>query len=307
MKFSQLKITFAALTVFAFCLSTVSCGSKDKDGTTGGEEIQEPDPDTAKTTIMNFCGQIFSIPSPVETSLLIQKSGAAFSTEVINPHSSDDYKDNFTQALNLGVYGADLGYVAMYEQSAEQIRYLNQARKLSDALGIADAFNPQTMKRINDNITSNKKDSLLVLVGVVYRASDAFLKNNSRCQMSSLILVGGWLESINYAAQINKTKSNTDLKNRIAYQKQSLAGIIKLLEPFKENDCVALREKLIDLGSSYEGIKFNYVYEKPETDALNKVTTINSHTDVVITNEQLKQITDKVKSLRDWVINPQKP
>jgi hypothetical protein len=184
------------------------------------------------------------------------------------------------------------------------LKFLNQSRKLSDALGISNAFDTQTMKRINDNIS--KKDSLLVLVGVVYRSSDAFLKNNDRSQISSLVLTGGWIESLNFAAQVNKEKANNEIKMRIAYQKQALGSIVKLLGQFKEKEYVQLREKLEDLQKVYDGIKFTYVYEKPETDAMNKVTTINSRTDVSVTDEQIAQITDKIKAIREWILSPQK-
>ncbi len=304
MEFNYIRLSKQALSIVACAMLFVACGPSGKDGNGSGEDLQESDVDTAKTTVLNVGGQLFSIPSPVQTSMLVQKSGAPFNNAVISNHTADEYKDAFSQGLNLGVFGADLGYVTMYGQSAEQLKYLNQSRKLSDALGISNAFDTQTMKRINDNI--NKKDSLLVLVGVVYRSSDAFLKNNDRSQVSSLILTGGWIESLNFAAQVNKDKPNNEIKMRIAYQKNALESIVKLLGQFKEKEYEQLREKLEDLSKVYEGVKFTYVYEKPETDALNKVTTINSHTDVTVTDEQIAQITEKIKSIREWIISAQK-
>ncbi|MBC7861321.1 MAG: hypothetical protein IAF38_00020, partial [Bacteroidia bacterium] len=231
-----------------------------------------------------------------------------YDKEVISAHKSDEYKETFFQSLNLGVFGADLGYVSMYNLGAEQLKYLSQAQKLSDALGISNAFDTQTMKRINDNIKI--KDSLLVLVSVAYKSSDAFLKKNQRNEVSSLILIGGWIESLNFAAQVNKTKGNEELKMRIAYQKQAINSIVELLkkfEKFKEqSEFAALRDNLTGLQKTYDEIKFTYVYEKPETDALNKVTTLNSRTDVSVTDAQITQITEKVKALREWCINGEK-
>lgn len=305
MDFKYIRLGKQVLSILALATLLSACGDNKGKENGNGEDLQEADSDTtAKTTVLNVGGQLFSIPSPVQTSMLIQKSGAPFNREVINPQSGDVYKDAFSQGLNLGVFGADLGYVTMYSQPAEQLKYLNQARKLSDALGISNAFDTQTMKRINDNM--KVKDSLLVLVGVVYRSSDAFLKNNDRTHVSSLVITGGWIESLNFAAQVHKAKPNEELKMRIAYQKQALESLIKLLGQFQENEYTQLRTKLEDLKTVYDGVKFTYVYEKPETDALNKVTTINSRTDVSITDEQISQITEKIKGIRDWVINPAK-
>jgi hypothetical protein len=299
MKFNYSKIVRSFSGLLLGSALIVSCGNQ-KETNGNGEDLQESDNDTIKNTVVNVGGKLFSIPSPVQTSMLVQKSGAAFNKEVISSHKADEYKGIFFQATNLGVFGADLGYVTMYNQSADQLKYLAQARKLSDALGISNAFDTQTMTRINDNI--NQKDSLLVLVGVVYRASDAFLKANQRNVVSSLILTGGWIESLNFAGQVNKTNPSEELKMRIAHQKQSLKSIIELLSQFKDENVPELKDKLVELQTIYDGVKLTYVYEKPETDALNKVTIFNSRTDVSITDDQLKQITEKIKSIRDWCV-----
>ena len=302
MKISYLKLGKIFLAFVSASMLLASCSGTPKEVNGNGEDLPEVDPDTVKNTVVNVGGELFSVPSPVQTSMLIQKTGAAFNKEVISSHRSDEYKDAFSQAVNLGVFGADLGYVTMYKQSADQLKYLAQAKKLSEALGISNAFDMQTMKRINDNIS--KQDSLLVLVGVVYRSSDAYLKGSKRTETSCLILTGGWIESLNFAAQVHKTNPNIELKNRIAYQKQALESIIKILDKYKEQPKYSdLKDKLTDVQKIYDNVKFTYVYEKPETDALNKITTINSRTDVTISDEQITQISEKIKAIRDWCIN----
>ena len=76
------------------------------------------------------------------------------------------------------MFGADLGYVSLYNQTQDALGYLGSIKQLSDKLGISAAFDGPTMERIKNNITN--KDSMMVLVGIAYRASDAYLKNNER-------------------------------------------------------------------------------------------------------------------------------
>ena len=256
----------------------------------------------SQTTILNINGEIFSIPSPIQTAFLIKNSGAPYSKEVINPASkSSQYSSNFSKALNLGIYGADLGYVTIYDQTQDAIGYLNAAKKLADELGVSGAFDAHTVERFTKNL--GNKDSMLVLVGVAYRSSDAYLKNNDRNDVSGLVLAGGWIESLFFATNVYKTKPGEDVKRRIAEQKSSLQSLIKLLTQFySQPEYTEFIDNLNDLSTLYDGIEFKYAYEKPTTDAEKKVTTINSKTDIKITPEQIESISQKVKSIRSQIV-----
>ena len=161
------------------------------------------------------------------------------------------------------------------------------------------------MERFNKNIAN--KDSMMVLVGLAYRAGDAFLKQNKRPDISGLILTGGWIESLNFAVVVNKTKPNEEIKRRIADQKQALSSVIKLLSQFEaQPEYSSLLADLKDLSKDFEAIGYKYVYEKPETDVAAKTTTINSHTDITMSKETLDQISSKIESIRKKIVNPAK-
>ena len=203
--------------------------------------------------------------------------------------------------MNLGIYGADLGYVTIYDQTQDAIGYLNSAKKLADELGVSGAFDTQTIERFSKNL--GNKDSMLVLVGVAYRSSDAYLKNNDRSDVSGLVLAGGWLESLYFATNVYKTKPNEDVKRRIAEQKSSLQSLIKLLTQFySQPEYTEFIDNLNDLSTVFDGVEFKYTYEKPTTDADKKLTTINSKSEVKITPEQIETITQKVKSIRSQIV-----
>ena len=271
-----------------------------------GDDTKDPDElppvDSTQTTILNVNGEIFSIPSPIQTAFLIKGSGAAYSKEILNPsNKSSDYSTNFSKALNLGIYGADLGYVTIYDQNQDAIGYLNSAKKLADELGVSGAFDANTIERFAKNL--GNKDSMLVLVGVAYRSSDAYLKNNDRSDVSGLVLAGGWLESLHFATNVYKAKPNEDVKRRIAEQKSSLQSLIKLLTQFySQPEYTEFIDNLNDLSTVFDGVEFKYTYEKPTTDAEKKMTTITSKSEVNITPEQIESITQKVKSIRSQIV-----
>lgn len=295
LKFITFKGAIAVLSVSALLAS--GCTG---DGTKKTDEI--PPVDSTQTAIINISGEIFSIPSPIQTALLIKGSGAGYSKGILNdPHKSSQYSTNFSKALNLGIFGADLGYVTIYDQSQDAIGYLNAAKKLSDGLGISAAFDAATIERFTKNL--GNKDSMLVLVGVAYRASDAYLKSNDRNDVSGLVLAGGWVESLYFTTDIYKTKPKEDVKLRIAEQKLSLQSLIKLLTPYySQPEYTKFIDNLYDLSTVYDGVNFKYTFIAPTTDATKKVTTINSTTDVSITPEQIESITQKIRAIRSQIV-----
>lgn len=300
LKFS--KPLFFFLLVSGLVTSCSSCGNggkKEEDK----EDIQDG-PDTTGS-VLNINGELFSVPSPIQTALLIQKSGIAYDKSILNqPNKVNTFSTDYSRAFNLGIYGADLGYVSLYNQTQDALGYLASIKQLSDKLGISAAFDVATMERIKNNITN--KDSMMVLVGLAYRASDAYLKNNQRNDISSLVLAGGWLESMHFSAAAYKSKPSESLRARIAEQKQALGSLIKILASISSPEADEVGTALSDLAKVYEGVQLKYNYVEPVTDSTKKLTYLNSTTEAVISEEQITQILGKVEEIRNKIVNTSK-
>lgn len=61
-------------------------------------------------------------------------------------------------------------------------------------------------------------------------------------------------------------------------------------------------DALIDLAYDFDAIEQKYTFVAPTTDVTNKVTTINSKSEVVITEAQLKVITEKINHIRSLIV-----
>lgn len=300
MNIKNFKLNAKLIALGLASLLIYSCGdSKSHEGETGDEL---PETDTVKAVALNVGGELFSIPSPIQTALLIQKSGVAYDKTILNAgNKNGQYATDYAKALNLGIYGADLGYVSMYNQTQDALGYLGAVKNLADKLGVSAAFDQQTMKRIQENISV--KDSMLVLVGIAYRASDAYLKTNKRTEISSLILTGGWIESMNFSITAYKAKPTNEVKYRIAEQKQALGSIIRLITSHNLPDAAGLVKELEELAKVYEGITTKYNFVEPTTDEAKKTTYINSTSEINISKEQIDQIATQILAIRDKIIN----
>ncbi len=286
--------------MFALCsIFMVGCVSDVKKE--AQDEAANADSASANR-IMTIGGNMFSIPSPIQTALLIEKSGAEYDKKFLNdPKKSTTYATIYQKALNLGLYGADVGYVTIYDQSQDALKYLGVINKLADELGITGAFDEQTIKRFESNF--GKRDSMLSLVSVAYRNSDAFLKENDRMNVGALILAGGWIETLYFSTQLAAKNGNKDIINRIGEQKYTLNNIVKMLTPYYDQpEYDALVDELIELSYDFDAIDIKYTYGPSTVDVASKTTTINSKTEVIITKEHLKAIAARVEKLRNKIV-----
>ena len=268
-----------------------------EDGENQKDSINNPD-----ESIFMIGGQIFSIPSPVQTAFLIKDVGVAFNNDYVNPaDNAMNYSSNFSKALNLGVYGADLGYLTIYEQTDGALRYLKSVRGLSKELGLEGAFDEKLADRFSSNI--GNQDSMLVFVSDAYRNSDNYLKENDKNDVAALVLAGGWIESIYIAADAAISSNNPLLIERLGDQKKPLASLIAMLGQYNtDTDYEDLINDLEDLHGIFEQIKYTYEYIPSSTDASKKETTIKSKHTVEIADGDLDAIIEKIKSIRTEIV-----
>lgn len=253
--------------------------------------------------IATLNGKNFSIPSPLQLSLLIKQTGASYNAAILNKNDKvDQYTTQYSKALNLGIYGADLGYTSIYDHSDDALKYMKSVKKLSDGLGLSQAFDKATLERIQKNVTN--RDSLLFLVSSTYRDCDHYLKNNHMEDVGALIVTGGWIESMYLAVNSAGKKPHADVLKRIAEQKLSIDNLIEMLSLHggAQEDVSVVTNKLSEIKELYDQVTFVYKYIPPVTDKANKITTIKSTSTPQMSDEIYKSITEKIIALRNTIV-----
>jgi len=288
--------TFAIVAFFA-----LGCGENQLSDDQIEAPIEESDPNNVQ--LMEIDGKVFSIPSPIQTALLIKDAGINYNKDILNePSMVTNYATSVKKAINLGIYGADLGYVTMYDQTQDAISFLTAVKSIADDLGVSSAFDLELVERFEKNI--GNQDSLLVLVSDAYKASDRFLKDHQQNDIGSLILAGGWIESLYFATSIAAITENEALVKRIGEQKSTVYNLIKLLTPYYvKPEITVLVDHLMELNEIYEEVESSYTFVKPTVDVATKTTTVNSTTIVTISAAQLKAISDKIMAMRIAIIS----
>ncbi len=246
--------SFVKITLIAAAISGIALTSCSSDP--GPVDPVDVDPigtiEDEPTRVIELNGQQISIPSPIQTAFLIQKSGAQFDESYVNEADKYSmYSTRFKKGLNLGVYGADLGYVTIYGNNESAMHYLAGVQSLSVDLDVAGAFDKALMERFDANM--GNQDSMLVLTSQAFRQGDAYLKGNDRAEIASLIIAGGWIEALYFATRVADDIGSEDVIKRIGEQKQTLENLTMLIGEYSnEEEYGELYDQLVDLLMFYE-------------------------------------------------------
>jgi len=288
------RISFYALISFF----AVSCG----DSTTEETDINVDKTPVKDTVVSDRTEKIenifFNIPSPLETTNILKKAGATYEWSLPNnPEVVDDYQTIKYQALNMGVYGADLNYASVFDQTTETMLYLRCAKSLGKQLGVEEVFDEETVDRIDNNVEN--QDSMQVIISETFWRMDSHLKEGGRESISALIVAGGWVEGVYLATQLaNLAPENENLKLRIAEQKYSLENLLGLLKSYESDDVKDVIDELEDLHELFNEIEESKTPGENTTDE-NGVVTIGDKIELKMSEQLLKDITDRVVELRN--------
>ncbi|MBR2887576.1 MAG: hypothetical protein IKB95_05065, partial [Bacteroidales bacterium] len=266
------------------------------------DQTQMLDPN--RGALVRFNDRLFNVPSPIQLAGVIQKVQLPYNKELLNSvNKYQNYTTTFKQALNLGIYGANLGYINVFEQLPDAAAYFGAIRALSKELGIMNTFNEETMKRIERN--NGNKDSLLYIASIMYRESDQYLMDAERNEVGALILAGGWVESLYLLTHIQLAKDmKPEIKDLIGQQKSALNNLIDILRPHYgkiSNEYDSFHENLSELAAIFDDINVKYTFKSVKTDEANRITIVDSQTETVIDLQHIETISRKIEHLRNSI------
>ena len=245
----------------------------------------------------------YSLPSPVETAMLMKRAGAKYNEEYLNSIKNlSKYSTTKSMALNLGIYSADLSFASMFDQSQASINYLTATKKLAENLGILNAVEASTIKRMEGNI--NNRDSLMEIISETLMNSNSFLKENDRAEVAALILTGSWAEGLYIAVKIaESTDKNDEIVNRIIDQRLSLKTLNQLLDSYKDDENISsVIADLAEITALFEEVEVTSSKTEAVKDENGK-TVLKNATKATLTPEQFTRLAVVVDQLRNNMTN----
>jgi len=247
-----------------------------------------------------------NLSSPLEIANLFQVMGVPFSPAYLaSAVDANEQTTSFQKALYLGILGADLGYLNMYEKTGTAIELVSSIKKLADGLNVGQYFDFETIKRVS--LGKSNIDSLLFLSVDSYSRMDEYLRKNNRSQLSALMVVGVWLEAQYFSTQVIRQYPNNLLRERIGEQKSFLDDLIRIFTPYCDYDreFKAMCGYLSDIASRYENVKITYSKGEPSSSEKDgRLVVTQTETSMVeMTDEQLNQIIEITGIIRNKLIS----
>ncbi len=243
----------------------------------------------------------YNLFSPVELTYLVEKKDSYFNSSLLNPlNNITKYNISTKIALNLGVYGADISYLWMFDQSQQSLSYRAAIQRLTDKLEIPREFVNLTYSSAESN--SQNFDSLVCIARITYKETDKFLKENGQDRLASFVLLGGWIETLYIATQMYE-KPDANLMGRIAIQKYSLNSLISLLQ--LSQDDLSISEYLLllkKLKKVYDNIQVQFPPESLVIDTVAKHIRLNQNTSVTLKPSEFSDIRRITEQIRDHII-----
>jgi hypothetical protein len=283
------------------------CNLSPKSGSDGSNEFEANgtlDPETQEQ--LNTAKRIFySLPSPLETAMLIKNAGAEYDGMLMNPtQNTARYITSKSKALNLGIYSTDLSYASLFDQTQATLNYIEAAKEMADGLNILDAIDEATIQRLEEHI--NNRDVIIDIISETLMNSSSFLKENGLESTASVVLVGGWVEGLYIATNLvndNNLKGNK-LVERIADQKLSLDIMVSLLEESSEDeDAMAVLADIRELKAIFDKINIQQgevtAVEDPDTN----ITTLKSESSIDVSKNVFNELKSKVLEIRSSYIS----
>ncbi|MBE9468891.1 MAG: hypothetical protein IMY72_11325 [Bacteroidetes bacterium] len=266
LKLSRIFLLLIGLVIISSCVNENSEKKKNKD-----KSISEQ---------TNNKKTIFKLPSPVELFVFLYDNNAQYQKSVLNsPENSTNYYTNFSKLINFGIYASDLAYCTVFGKPQETFVYFKTTKNLGEDLGLNEGFNEIIVKRIEKN--QYKTDSLYQITMDAYWDACTYLEDLGENKKLSIILAGGWLESLHIAVNsVEKFSAENKIVIRIAEQQLLLENLIGSFQSLhRDKNTQQLLDKLTELETSFDKLYDN--------------------TDVIITQEQFTEIANKIKQIRN--------
>lgn len=266
-----------------------------------GEKSTNAQPETE---VLSQAKRIFySLPSPLELSTLLKTAGGSFNESLLNDHKlAAGYQGSMKQALNLGVYGADLSYTTVFQQNQRSLLFLAASKKLAENLGVTEAFSKEMLERANNNI--NERDSMMAILTDAYWLSNSQLKEESRDNLATLTMMGGWVEGLYIGTHIvDPEMPDPEIAKRLMEQKYTSNQLQNLLESRQGEPMMEeAAEMMGPLFDFFNSLKVEKEANQVVEDA-SGVASISGKRTIVHTPEDLQKLRELVTALRAQIIS----
>jgi hypothetical protein len=255
-----------------------SCGNRSSKQSKGKEsEAQiKSEVDTFKKAIIK---NVYPLPTSAQVIKLLTEMEVGYQIGVTNPAENvKKYYTNKTRAVAVGIYGADLSYVTLYNIMQEVTKYMDVLKGLANELNLSQIYKPALYDSIKANF--DNKDKLVAVLTNAFNETYSYMTENDQQSLALLVVGGGWVEGMYLTCLVNDAAYQDARFSKVLLdQKKSFELYLDLTKPYSDDP--AIKEMLKNM----EPVKKVY-------DGLGTSLTLNN----------IKDITKAISTVRAKII-----
>lgn len=297
MKF-KILITFAVAASLIFSCS----GSSDTDQ----EQDSIVDLNSLDTGVVITDGSteiIYLVSTPGEIVEVLNESNLGFKAGLIHDFAkSENYLVQSSQALNLGIYSADLAYCAYYDELSSSANLFVAVQDLCKKLEVSYLIESIQLNRVKDNLHS--PDSIKSLSKEYNKKIyDHFIENKKE-NLLSLISLGGFIESLYLATNnIGNFEPGSEISRLLAEQKYTFEVLRDYINQQKSDEQISIvLDDIKKLDSFFEEVKPTSDEKTTVKNNKGKIV-IGGKNNLLLTKTQYKKLKETIDGIRSKYCN----
>lgn len=243
--FASLIITFLIIGIAGL----TSCKSRTEKAQ---EAVEQEQVDELNREIKE---NVYPLPTSAQIIKLLTDLEVGYQIGITNRvENVKKYFSSQRRAINLGVYGADLSYVTLYNMPQEVIDYLNAIRSLTNELNMSRIYNEE----IYDSIKSNEddKEKLVDILTDTFNETYKYLSDNNQQTLALLVVGGAWVEGMYLTTNISEAAYNiSTISGVLLEQKASFDRYLEITEPYMSDPGISEFVKTLEpIRTIYAGL-----------------------------------------------------
>ncbi|MDF1549724.1 MAG: hypothetical protein P1P88_17990 [Bacteroidales bacterium] len=297
MKF-KILITFAVAASLIFSCSGGSDTDQEQDSIIDLNSL-----DTGVIITDGSTEIIYLVSTPGEIVEVLNESNLGFKVGLIHDFTeSENYLVQSSQAINLGIYSADLAYCAYYDELNSSANLFVAVQDLCKKLEVSYLLESIQLNRVKNNLHS--PDSIKRLSKEYNKKIyDHFLENKKE-NLLSLISLGGFIESLYLATNnIENFEPDSEISRLLAEQKYTFEVIRDYIVQQKGDDQISfVLDDIKKLDSFFAEVKPTSD-EKTTVKNNNGKIVIGGKNNLLLTKTQYKKLKETIDGIRSKYCN----
>jgi hypothetical protein len=189
---------------------------------------------------------VYPLPTSASVIKMLTELEVGYIIGISNPvENTKKYFSSSTRAVNLGVYGADLSYVTLYNIQQEVINYLNAIRSLANELNMTKIYNEELYNQIKLNF--DNRDELVKILTKSFNDSYSYLSQNDQQPLALLVVGGAWIEGIYLTTHVSEAAYEVaGISKVLLEQKKSFELFLEITKPYATDPSISDFLKLLE-------------------------------------------------------------